>query len=194
MVAGVPRRARAICAAQNHVHIYNEETKEREPLQACWLKDKPKLCKADFPRTAWLIERAVVLCQGLIHRMGMALSGRRSKLGSLHGPMNQESLNGTHPAMLAVHQFNSDVQLPYRFPVTQETHSQACDDNCFEHTDESVIIQAAQAAQDAQARYACDYSNKRQPMAFNEVKECCKGHTKLVEKLTGEHLNTSSND
>ena len=175
---------------QNHVHIYNEETKEREPLQACRRKDKPKQCKADFPRTAWLIERAVVLCQGLIHRMGMASSGRRSKLGSLHGPMNQESLNGTHPAMLAVHQFNSDVQLPYRFPVTQETHSLACDDRCFEHTDEGVIIQAAQAAQDAQAGYACDYSNKRQPMAFNEVKECCKGHTKLAEQLTGEHLNT----
>ena len=175
---------------QNHVHVYNEETKEREPLQACRRKDKPKLCKSDFPRTAWLIDRAVVLCQALINRMGMALSGRRSKLGSLHGPMNQESVNGTHPAMLAAHQFNSDVQLPYRFPITQATHSSVCDDRCYEGADETIIVQAAQASQDAQAGYACDYSNKRQPMAFNEVEECCKGHARLGEKLSGEHVNT----
>jgi hypothetical protein len=121
--------------------------------------------------------------------MGMALTGRRSKLGSLHGPMNQESVNGTHPAMLAAHQFNSDVQLPYRFPITEETHSPACDGRCYDGADEAVIVQAAQASQDAQAGYACDYSNKRQPMAFNEVKECCKGHARLGEKLSGEHVN-----
>ena len=53
---------------------------------------------------------------------------------------------------------------------------------------EDVIIQAAQCAQDAQAGYACDYCNKRQPMAFNEVKECCKGHQDLSAKLSGEPL------
>ena len=94
---------------QHHVHLYQEETETRVPLTHCQRPDNPKLCKADFPRTRWLIDRAVVLCQGLIEKMGMALTGRRSKLGSLHGPMNQESLNGSHPAMLAAHQFNSDV-------------------------------------------------------------------------------------
>ena len=53
---------------------------------------------------------------------------------------------------------------------------------------EDVIIQAAQCAQDAQAGYACDYCNKRQPMAFNEVKECCKGHQDLSGKLANEPL------
>ena len=50
-----------------------------------------------------------------------------------------------------------------------------------EEMSEDVIIQAAQCAQDAQAGYACDYCNKRQPMAFNEVKECCKGHQDLIQ-------------
>ena len=45
---------------------------------------------------------------------------------------------------------------------------------------DKYIIEAAQIAQDAQAGYACDYCTKRQPMAFNEVKECCKGHTALA--------------
>ncbi len=101
---------------QHHVHWPNEKG-ERIPLTHCRRPDNPSKCKADFPRTLWLIERAVVLCHGLIQRMGMATCGRRSKLGSLHGPMNQENLNGTSPAMLAVQQFNSDVQIPYRLPL-----------------------------------------------------------------------------
>ena len=43
-------------------------------------------------------------------------------------------------------------------------------------------------AQDAQARHACDYCTKRQPMAFNEVKECCKGHSTLVENIRQQPL------
>ena len=82
--------------------------------------------------------------------MGMALTGRRSKLGSLHGPMNHESLNGTHGAMLAAHQSaNSGVQLPYRFPVCTETH--ACEQNCVDLADGNTIVEGAQVAQDAQA-------------------------------------------
>ena len=96
---------------QHHVHIYNPETDSREPLQACRRKDNPKECKAELPRVHWLIDRAVVLCQGLLKQLGMASSGRRSKLGSLHGPMNHPCLNGTHPAMLAAQRFNSDVPI-----------------------------------------------------------------------------------
>ena len=58
----------------------------------------------------------LVRCHGLIRRMGMALAGRRSKLCSLHGPMNHENVNGTHPAMITAQRYNSDVQLPYRLP------------------------------------------------------------------------------
>ena len=98
---------------QHHVHVLNDKG-ERVPLTHCRRPDNPSKCKSDFPRTKWLIDKAVVLCQGLLQRMGMACSGRKSKLGGLHGPMNHESLSGTSPAMLAVHQFNSDVQIPYR--------------------------------------------------------------------------------
>ena len=58
---------------QHHVHIYNDETKEKEPLQACRRKDNPKLCKADFPRTSWLIDTAVILCNGLLRKSGYAI-------------------------------------------------------------------------------------------------------------------------
>ena len=107
-------------------------------------------------------------------------------LGALHGPMNHPSLNGTHPAMLAAQRCNSDVQLPYRFPITAGIH---CCPNprCLTNSDR-VIVEGAQAAQDAQAGYACDYCTKRQPMAFNEVKECCKGHHALADRTRQEPL------
>ena len=95
---------------------------ERVPLTHCRRPDDPRKCKGDFPRTLWLIDKAVIPCQGLLKRMGMACSGRRNKLGSLHGPQNEENVNGTHPVLLAALQCNSDVQLPYRFPICEATH------------------------------------------------------------------------
>ena len=121
----------------------------------------------------WLIASPVVLCKCLLDEMGMPSSGRRNKIGSLHGPMNNEWLNGTHPAMLAAHGFNSDVQLPYRLPICAETIT--CDGKCLESVDEDEMILASQLAQDAQAGYACDYCNKRQHMAFSGAKECLRG-------------------
>ena len=173
---------------QHHVHMVNEKTNEREPLAACRRKDNPKECKSEFPRWSWLVDNAVILCEGLLKQMGLPIRGRRSKLGSMHGPMNNESINGTHPAMLATQRCNSDVQIPYRFPIDRCLHCCSRED-CLGKSDR-FIIEAAQIAQDAQAGYACDYCTKRQPMAFNEVKECCKGHTTLALNVAREPINT----
>ncbi len=138
--------------------------------------------------TAMNHRRAVVLCKALCRKFDMSFAGRKRKPGGLNGPQDHESINGTHGGMLAAHRFNSDVQLPYRFPISKETH--CCEDeNCTINADENGIIQAAQASQDAQTGYACDYCNKRQPMAFSEVKECCKGHVDLTGKTRGESIN-----
>ena len=144
---------------QHHVHTVNAKG-ERVPLTHCRRSDDPKKCKGDFPRTLWLINEAVVLCKGLLRRMGMAIGGRRNKLGSLHGPQNDESINGSHPALLAALECNSDVQLPYRLPICEQTHSNCCDDNCVQDANLPGMIEAAQNAQGAQAGYACDYQNK----------------------------------
>ena len=50
------------------------------------------------------------------------------------------------------------------------------------------MVEVLQMAHYAQAGYACDYCTKRQPMAFNEVKECCKGHNTLAEHIRQEPL------
>ena len=82
-------------------------------------------------------------------------------LGSMHGPMNHPGINATHPAMLTCRRCNSDVQLPYRFPIVPETH--CCDDVTCLQQDHKHLIRAARTAQDAQAGYACAYCTKRQP-------------------------------
>ena len=170
---------------QHHIHIPNDDG-TRIPLAHCRHIDNPKLCKSEFPRTKWLTEKPVVLCKCILNKMGLPASGRRNKLGSLHGPMNNEWLNGTHPAMLAAQGCNSDVQLPYRLPISAGTHS--CDGSCLGDINEEEMVLAAQLAQDAQAGYACDYCNKRQPMAFSEVKECMKGVRALGSQLKSESL------
>ena len=100
---------------QHHVHLRNFNTNLREPLGACLRKENPELCKAEFPIMKWPVRRAVIPCTNLMHQVGLPTRVRRCQLGSLHGPMNHESMNGTHPALLAAQRRNSDVQLPYRF-------------------------------------------------------------------------------
>lgn len=170
---------------QHHVHIWDDEKKEYKVLEHCKSKDKKNECKSHFPRTKWLISQCVVLCKGLLEVMEYPYGGRKNMTGSLHGPMNEANINGTHPAMLATQQCNSDVQLPYRLPLTAETHSSLCPlgDKCLQLYKKEEVIKACQLAQDAQAGYACDYQNKRQPCGCNEIRECCVGLSKLGQSL-----------
>ena len=135
--------------------MVNETINERERLVACRRKDNPKECKSEFPRWSWLVDNAVILCEGLLKHMGLPIRGRRSKLGSMHGPMNNESINGTHPAMLATQRCNSDVQIPYICPLHERRHF-CGDTTCVAYTDE-LMIEAMQIAQDAQGIYIYIY-------------------------------------
>ena len=73
---------------------------------------------------------------------------------------------------------SSDMHLPYRLPISEVTHDDVsrCADECYSSSTTKDMVEAAQAAQDSQAGYACDYQNKRAARSCNEVKECAKGH------------------
>ena len=177
---------------QHHVHTLNGKG-ERVPLTHCRRADDPSKCKGDFPRTKWIISEAVVLCPGLVNKMGMASSGRRNRVGALQGPQNDEYLNGTHPAMSVALPYNSDVQLPYRLPVCAHTHAtQFCGDNCLAIVDHNASIEATQYSQDAQIGYACDYQNKRAARCCNETKEFVKGHKDLGSALDNKPIGVIS--
>lgn len=100
------------------------------------------------------------------------------------GPCTDPNLNGSHPALLAALRSNCDAQLPFRFPITVDTHSSAaCKENCDSEMPARRLVKEAQMNQAAQAGYACDYQNKRLPVAVHEVKEWMKGQQHLYEEL-----------
>ena len=100
-------------------------------------------------------------------------------INSFHGPQNEENLNGTHPVLLAALQCNSDVQLPYRLCEATHDDVSRCADECYSSSTTKDMVEAAQAAQDSQAGYACDYQNKRAACSCNEVKECVNGPSSI---------------
>ena len=173
---------------QHHVHLAKTPDGPRLPLTHCQdRKDKTK-CKAGFPRDKQLTEETLLVCQGLARQMDMPAKGKRSMLGSLWGPVNDPDLNGTHPALLAALRCNSDLQLPYRFPINADTHSTLCADETCPGGNQPVraLVREAQTNQAAQAGYACDYANKRLPIATQEIREWNKGNKDLVEELRGK--------
>ena len=119
---------------QNHVHIWDDKIKAYKPLTHCKSADNPLKCKAHFPRTSWLVDDTVVLCRGFLKKRKMPWTGKKNLQGGLHGPMNDENLNACLTPLMAGCpglNFNNDVQIPYRFPITEETHrDDLCSDEC----------------------------------------------------------------
>ena len=170
---------------QNHVHnMPKTPGGPRLPLTHCRDPKDPTKCKAGFPRDKRLAEQTLLVCNGLAQKMDMPVKGKRSMLGMLWGPCNDPNLNGNHPAMLAGLRCNGDVQVPYRFPITEELHDDArCEHRCGADQDVMEVTRQAQINQSAQSGYSCDYQNKRLPIAVNEVNEWKKSHQELAAEL-----------
>ena len=157
---------------QHHYHPIDPDTGERKPLRGCEKKDRPGLCKSDFPRIAWLCAEAKVLCPCELAKHGFPDHGRKNRLGALFGQCGHCWLNACHPALLAaVRGGNVDVQVPYRLPFACATRGRQ-----LTRRQRQDVALAAQRAQDAQTGYCCDYCAKNQPMGVHEIKEFQKGH------------------
>ena len=168
---------------QHHVHIPIEPGGPRMPLAHCRDPQDPTRCKAGLPHDLQLTDQTVIICRGLAERMQMPITGKRSMLGSIWGPVNDPNLNGTHPALLAALRCNSDVQIPFRFPVTSLTHSdQECPDDCPKGCRIRDIIKEAQTTQAAQAGYACDYQNKRCQKSWAIISPMRKTDTQIYKQ------------
>ena len=169
---------------QHHYHPIDPETGERKPLRGCEKKDRPGVCKSDFPRAAWLCDEAVVLCPCELRKHGFPDHGRKNRLGALFGPCAHPWLNACHPALLAAARgANVDVQVPYRLPFACAT----CGRQLTRRQRQEIAL-AAQRAQDAQTGYCCDYCAKNQPMGTHELKEFQKGHVVLSARLQNQPL------
>lgn len=168
---------------QHHVHILDRHG-VRQPLNHCRDRRDPTKCKAHFPREKWLTENPFLVCPNLAKQKDMPHKGKRSMVGMPWGPCNDANVNGNHPALLAAARCNGDVQLPYRFPITIDTHNhEMCHEQCHEEMSLEQLVREAQINQAAQAGYACDYQNKRAQIANHETKEMMKGQQHMYEEL-----------
>ena len=168
---------------QHHVHM-PDKNGIRRPLAHCRDSKDPSKCKSSFPRDAWLTEEPLLICPGIAEKKKMPHKGKRSMIGMPWGPCNDANLNGNHPALLAGLRCNGDVQLPFRFPITEDTHCHgACDRQCDKEMPLWKLAREAQINQAAQVGYQCNYQNKRLPIAVREVNEWMKGQQHLYEDL-----------
>ncbi|CAJ1386816.1 unnamed protein product, partial [Effrenium voratum] len=133
---------------QQHVHLPGPDG-QRQPLAHCQDARDPSKCKSGFPRDKALVDGTVLVCPGLGQKFELPVKGKRSLLGVCWGPVNEPNLNGNHPAFLAALRCNGDLQLPYRFPITTETHSDSlCEENCAGRQAIRLLIREAQLTQD----------------------------------------------
>ena len=174
---------------QHHVHLPTGPNGERQPLNHCKDAKDPTKCKGGFPRNGWLTDELLLICPQLAEDMDMPRSAKRTMVGMPWGPCNNASLNGNHPAMLAAQRCNGDVQVPYRFPITEQVHahsSKGCNEDCDKKVPIWELAKAAQNGQSAQAGYGCDYQNKRHLIAIFEAKEWEKAQSKMIEDIMEE--------
>ena len=172
---------------QHHMHMPDAQG-HRKPLGACKRKDNKDECRHGFPKFHEITEQALVVCPEMAARMRMPVAGRRSAVGSLHGALNHEYLNGCIPAISVGGRDNNDIKLPYRFPITAGSHSSLCSANCVDSTRLSDMVQAIEASQDATIGYCFDYATKRQPVGVYECREWMKGHNNLAQSLQKEEV------
>ena len=173
---------------QHHVHPRTGYKGERKLLEHCRRSDDPSKCKGDFPRDEWLLPETSILCPGLLAAHNMPSSGRRNKLGCIQALSNHGCLNASHPALMAADgSFNTDVQIPWRLPITERTHNHSlCQQACIDADTHATMVIAAAKCQAAQAGYACDYATKRLARGFQEVKEHIKGHHSMPQTVAKE--------
>ena len=173
---------------QHHVHIPDREG-VRRPLNHCRDSKDPSKCKSHFPRNSWLTPSSLLICPGIAEDRKMPCKGKKSMVGLVWGPCNEANLNGNHPALLAALRCNGDVQLPFRFPITETTHNHfACKHKCHDKMPIWELTKQAQVNQAAQAGYQSDYQNKRLPIAVREVKEWQKGQQRLYEDVKDKKI------
>ena len=173
---------------QHHVHLPTGPNGERRPLHHCQDAKDPTKCKSGFPRDTYLTDSPILICPQEAQKRGMPHKGKRSMVGMPWGPCNDPNVNGTHPGLLAGLRCNSDVQLPYRFPILPATHSEHCSGECDKKMRVWDLVRDAQINQAAQAGYAADYQNKRLPIAMRECKEWMKAQGNLAEDLKDQKL------
>ena len=174
---------------QHHWHLKDDEGK-RQPAPYCRHKNlkgkrqKQCKCRQGFPKKVNHHPR--IVCAGIAKLLDLPITGRRDMTGAISPSRHDEYCSGTSAAIAALSESNSDVQCPYRVPLTTETHDPACTmTNCIAQGKLALkkLCKKVQRTQKNITGYFGGYISKAQPLGLYELKKSCATLPFLKKKL-----------
>ena len=154
--------------SQHHWHK-REDKGERKSLPYCTPQTKQTkkggLCKQGFPRKVASLERqcARVVCRGVASELNLKTSGTRNMLGSISSARTDEWFAPTSAILSCVCRSNTNVQCPYRLPITEATHDPWCQrPHCIKACNNKQICRNTQKAMKQMSGYFGGYIQKKQ--------------------------------
>ena len=107
----------------HHIHpVCDEDTGERQPLQSCRRKDKPKECKAGFPLENEITPVPLLVCPCIAEARGLPQKGPKGTIGAILPARNDPWLNAAPAPWLEFSGSNGDIKFALRLPILPETH------------------------------------------------------------------------
>ena len=127
---------RVFSRVQHHWHEVDKDGRDL-PMKYCRIRGKQKgtcNCKMGFPRHVPVVHGVIqkdkfrhrIMCPGIAKSLGLRCSGRRNALGSVVGKRLDKWFSATSRIKAKVFKSNTNVQVPYRVPITRSTHDKDC--------------------------------------------------------------------
>ena len=125
-----------------------------------------------------------VICPGIAQSVGLRCSGRRNALGSIIGKRLDPYFSGTSAIKAKIFKSNTNVQVPYRVPITSKTHDSACTSKkCLSPKIRRRQFLVGQRAIKQMIGYFGGYISKKQKLGRFELKQSIAAQPFLQKKL-----------
>ena len=185
---------RVFSRVQHHWHSKDEKGND-VPMKYCRIRSKIKHgcnCKMGFPRHVPFVNGVIqkdkyksrVVCPGIAQSVGLRCSGRRNALGSIIGKRLDPWFSATSAIKAKVFKSNTNVQMPYRVPITERTHDSACkSQKCLSMKIRRRQFLVGQRAVKQMIGYFGGYISKKQKLGRFELKQSIASQPFLFNKL-----------
>ena len=138
-------------------------------------------------------QRVLLVCRGVAALLKLKTSGRRNMLGSI-APRRGDAYFASTAALLAIAtRSNSNVQIPYRLPITERTHDPDCKlAGCLGSVSSQQLCKIAQRAMKQMSGYFGGYISKKQRIGQYELKKSVGALPLMLQKLSSRKLSSGS--
>ena len=114
-----------------------------------------------------------MVCPGIAKLLDLPVTGRRDMTGAIAPSREDEYCSGTSAALASVMERNTDVQCPYRLPLTAYTHDTECTAKACVSMDTASLKKLCRKVQRTQKNitgYFGGYIFKAQRLGIYELK------------------------